>query len=247
VGAPRYTGGEPAARSVPRFERWELGARLYHWGNLSFLLLLVVSGIALFIPASLPSPGVSWLLVHEISAGLFIFGLIAHIVAAVWLSDLRSMWFARSDWRDFKSFARYYAGASHELPKAGKFDVWQKIYHTSLILLSTAAIATGVSLFLNAEVLTSFGHPWMRWQRLIHDCAATLFLLVILGHLYVRLAKLNWPKLRSMLSGTLTHAEFDAVHDWRRWQPPADDAPHLEKKAQHKREASVDRGATSHG
>ena len=97
------------------------------------------------------------------------------------------------------------------MPKSGKFDVWQKIYHTFLILVSAAAIATGVSLFLNAEVLATFGHPWMRWQRLIHDVSAALFLGMILGHLYIRLARLNWPKLRSMFGGTLTRAEFDAA------------------------------------
>ena len=247
IGAPRYVDGEPAAPQVRSFERWELGARLYHWGNLIFLMLLIVSGIALFLPASLPASGISWLLVHEIGAGLFMLGLVAHIVAAVRLSDLRSMWFNRPDWRDFKRYARYYAGADRELPKSGKFDVWQKIYHAFLVVVSAVAIFTGVSLFLNAEMLTSFSHPWMRWQRLIHDCSATLFLLVILGHLYVRLVKLNWPKLRSMFTGALTRNEFDAMHDWRRWRPPADDASHEQKKADHKREASIAPGATHHG
>ena len=112
LGAPRYTGGEPAVPGAQRFERWGVGARLYHWGNLLFLLILIVSGTALFLPGILPPPGASWLLVHEIGAGLFIVGLVGHIVAAAWLSDLRAMWFSRPDWRDFKSFARYYAGPS---------------------------------------------------------------------------------------------------------------------------------------
>ena len=253
LGAPVFMNGDSAPTDPHGFERWELGARLYHWGNLLFLLLLIVSGIALFLPGTWAEPGISWLLVHEIGAGLFTLGLLAHIVAAVWLSDLRGMWFGRGDWRDLKTFVRYYSGAGHNLPKSGKFDVLQKIYHAFLTLLSIAAIFTGVSLFLNAEVLASLSHGWMRWQRLVHDSSATLFLLVILGHLYVRLAKLNWPKLRSMFTGDLTRAEFDREHDWRRWQPPADDAPHAQKKAQHRQEASVghhadiDPGAASRG
>lgn len=222
-GGPLGRGGEPPPAGAAEVRRWSVGPRLYHWGNAALLLGLVLSGLALFAPGLLPAlqqtVGISWLLFHEILAGLFIVGLIVHIVAAIGWGDTWSMWFARGDGRDLGAMAGYYAGTRRDLPGFGKYDPWQKIFHAVLALLSLVVIFTGVSLFLNAEALAYLGHGWLRWQRLIHDVAAFAFMAVLLGHVYVRLARLNWPKLRAMFTGRLSAGEFRAAHDWRRWQP----------------------------
>lgn len=222
LGTPRHYGGE-VPPPAEQFERYEAGARLYHWGNLAFLLLLIVSGLALYRPGWLQPPGASWLLLHEIGAGLFVLGLALHIVFAFWRADPRTMWVARGDGAELRASLQYYGGGRPDLPRAGKYDAWQKLYHAFLTLLAIASIATGVSLFLNAEVLASFTHDWMRWQRLIHDLAAFSFVAVILAHAYVRLTRQNWPTLAAMITGRISRRDFLARYDWRRWQPPPAD------------------------
>ena len=228
-----------------RVERYELGARLYHWGNAAVLVLLIVTGAGLFVPG-LPPPGISWLLAHEILASTFIVLLVVHIVTALALTDAASMWRLNGrDGDELRASLRFFFRREPVVPRTGKYDVWQKLYHALLTLLALASIVTGISLFLNTEGFATFGHAWMRWQRLVHDAAAFLFLAFIIGHVYVRLLKLNWPVLRSMFTGTMTRAEFDATRDWRRWQPPAADASHRDKRIAHRHEATEHRDEPS--
>lgn len=223
----------PAEKAPPpgvgRVERYELGARLYHWGNFVVLLLLLVSGAAFFfagwLPPLKPWAGISWLLVHEILAGLFIALLILHIVFSIVRTGLGAMWFGRGDGRDLARRAGYHFGGSAPLPRTGKYDVAQKIYHLLLAIFAVVMIATGISLFLNAEVFTSLGHGWMRWQRILHDIFAFLFAAVIIGHVYLRLLRPRWPALRAMITGWISRDEFERDHDWKRWQPEPPQAP----------------------
>src|SRR5207302_3337943 len=80
TGQPSST--DSAAKLPPgaEVEKYEMGARLYHWGNLLFLLGLTISGIALFVPGELR--GAPWLVIHEVSAVAFIAGLILHVIVA---------------------------------------------------------------------------------------------------------------------------------------------------------------------
>jgi cytochrome b subunit of formate dehydrogenase len=212
----------PGARD---FERFELGARLYHWGNFALIAGLLLSGSTFFLPGALfplqPIFGFSWLTVHVVLALLFIIGVALHIVFAFVRADPHSMWFERRDWRDMGRLARYYIGASETIPKYGKYDVWQKLFHAFLALLALTVIVTGASLTINAEVLATLDQDWIRYQRLFHDAAAALFAAVVLGHVYQRLLKLNWPKLAAMFTGTISASEFRRAHDWNRWHAKA--------------------------
>jgi hypothetical protein len=92
-------------------------------------------------------------------------------------------------------------------------------------------------LFLSAEDLASFNHRPMRWMRLGHEFMAAFTIMLVAGHIYARLVKTQWPKVRAMIDGGLARRDFEAEHDWRRWQPPPADAPPEERHAQHRREA----------
>jgi cytochrome b subunit of formate dehydrogenase len=220
--------GAPPPPGVHAFERFELGARLYHWGNFGIILGLLLSGATFFLPGALsplePIFGFSWLTVHVLLALLFVTGIGVHIVFAFLRADPRSMWFERRDWRDMRRLAGYYVGTSATIPKYGKYDVWQKIFHAFITLLALTVIVTGVSLTINAETLATLDQNWIRYQRLFHDIAAALFLAVVLSHVYERVLKLHWPKLVAMFTGTISASEFRRAHDWNRWHPkPAEE------------------------
>jgi len=209
----------PASRVSPhaRVVRYELGARLYHWGNTFLMLGLGLSGLALYSPGALT--GASWLVIHEVLAVFFILALGLHIVVAPMRGDGRSMWFDAKDVRDLRDIAAHFVGLTQTYPAFGKYDPWQKVYHAALTLIAAALIFSGVYLFVSAEAWGTFSHAWVRLMRLLHDVGAFAFMAIIVGHVYFGIIRVNWPQLVSMLTGRLRGSSFNLHHDAARWQP----------------------------
>lgn len=227
-GTPNYEAAETTTPAGTKtFNRYAIGGRLYHWGIVGVMVVLLLSGAAFFFPGGVSSPkgatGISWLLVHVIFAGIFIAFVLVHIGYAIFETGLHDMNFHRGDGHDLKRRVGYYLGGHARLPKHGKFDVLQKVYHLLLSLFALVMIATGISLFLNSEMFGTLNADWLRWQRLLHDIFAFLFLAVIIAHVYLRLLGQRRAKLASMFTGDLPRAAFEREHDWRLWQPEPSD------------------------
>ncbi len=200
-------------------EKYELGARLYHWGNFVFLVMLAVSGIALLVPRSIRTLFGSWLLIHEIFSVLYIGGLLVHIFAALKRGEPRTMWFERRDWSDLKIIAANFFGRSRQYPRFGKYDPLQKIYHAVLTIISAVLVFSGIYLFFSVEAWATFSHEWLRWQRLLHDLSAVAVVAVILGHIYFGLIRVNWANLAAIITGKLSASYFRLRHNANRWKP----------------------------
>jgi len=222
----RFTGhpvSNAPATKLPanaRVLKYEVGARLYHWGNSLLLLGLGLSGVALFAPGSLG--GGPWLVLHEILAVAFIAGLGLHIVVAPRRGDGRSMWFDARDARDLRLIATNFLGRTCHYPAFGKYDPLQKLYHALLMLLAAGLIVSGAYLMLSAETWATFSHTWMRDMRIVHDVSAFAFLAILVGHIYFGIIRVNWPQLMSMCTGRLRGSSFNRYHDAARWQPRED-------------------------
>jgi len=68
-GPPRHSSsGTRPPPGLASFERYEIGARLWHIGLVGILGALVISGAAFFAPGIIPGPvpvlGLTWLFVH---------------------------------------------------------------------------------------------------------------------------------------------------------------------------------------
>jgi Ni/Fe-hydrogenase 1 B-type cytochrome subunit len=219
----RRSMGEPVATEAGAEnltgEKYELGARLYHWGNFVFLTMLAVSGIALFVPRSIRGTLFSWVLIHEIFAALYILGLIVHILASLTRGEPRTMWFEARDWSDMKTIFANFFGRSREYPRFGKYDPLQKIYHAMLTVVSVVIIFSGLFLVFSAEAWATFSHEWLRWQRVLHDLSAFIFIAVILGHIYFGIIRVNWANLAAIINGKVSAGYFRLRHSAARWQP----------------------------
>jgi cytochrome b subunit of formate dehydrogenase len=200
-----------------RLLKYEIGARLYHWGNMVFLGGLAFTGVALFTPPAIWKA--RWLLLHEIFAALFIAGLGLHVAVAPLRGEGRSMWFERRDWRDLKLISANFIGLTREYPAFGKYDPLQKLYHAFLTVLSAAVIFSGIYLVLSAEIWASLSHEWMRIMRLMHDTAAFAFIAIIAGHIYFGVIRVNWPELAAMITGRLPGSYYNLYHNTERWKP----------------------------
>ncbi|HVQ13560.1 MAG TPA: cytochrome b/b6 domain-containing protein [Vicinamibacterales bacterium] len=220
VGYPVANTGAATLSPHARVVRYELGARLYHWGNTFLMLGLALSGVALYSPGSLS--GSAWLVIHEVLAVLFIIALVLHIVVAPTRGEGRSMWFDSKDVRDLRLIAANFVGLTHTYPALGKYDPWQKVYHALLALIAAALIFSGAYLFISAEAWGTFSHAWMRLMRLLHGVGAFALIAIIVGHVYFGIIRVNWPQLVSMFTGRLRGSSFNLYHDAARWRPRDD-------------------------
>jgi cytochrome b subunit of formate dehydrogenase len=219
IALPVFTEA-PQPRGSGNVERYEVGARLYHWGGVFLLMAaLAASGLALYAPGTMPQAPISWLRIHELFAGLFIVGVLLHIGFSLLQGDPGSMWFERGDWKDLVQMSGYAFGKKRTYPHFGKYDVIQKIYHLLLAVLVAVLIFSGSLLTLNGEVMVTLSHNLMRWQRLLHDASSFLIVGMVLMHAYLRLLKANWPTLVSMFTGVISMEYFRRHHDYKRWSP----------------------------
>lgn len=223
-GRPTYAQGSASAPAEPAaFERYAAGGRLYHWGILGLMVLLLMSGAAFFAPGGVISlvglADISWLLVHVILGWLFVAFIIVHMGYGFLDTGMQHMLYHKGDGRDFAMRLKHYVWGNGKLEKHGKFNVVQKTYHWMLVGFALVMIGTGISLFLSSEMVVSLSGNWVRWQRLIHDVFSFLFLAVIVAHVYMRLLRTRWPQLVSMITGKLSRPAFEHEHDWDKWKP----------------------------
>jgi cytochrome b subunit of formate dehydrogenase len=225
VGEPRRssTGALPPP-GLTYIERYEVMGRFWHWSLFGMLLALWISGAAFYSPGSVPALplGISWLFVHLAMAILFTVGSFVHSIHGfIGHLDPRTVWFDRHDWQELVASARYYLGLTPEVPKLGKFGVWNKVFHTALAVLALIMIISGISLSLDTLGWASIDQNWQRRQRLLHDFGSYGFLVVLAAHVFWQLLKSRRAQLRSIFTGKIPVETFSANHDWDRWQPHA--------------------------
>ena len=192
----RRSRSSPPAKPPARYNR---NQRIYHWGNSLLLAAVSLSGFSLFFRRSPDGPfGLTSLQIHVWSGLLFAAGVVFHAVAASLRGDWRSM---RPELRDFREAAviwRNFLGNTGSYPAAGKYDALQKLFHHTLALLSISFTASGVWMWLSAERIHFPGRVWLHVLRLVHDLSALLLVVMIAGHLYFSLIKVNRANLKDI-------------------------------------------------
>lgn len=219
TGQPRSTEHFPPDAFPERAARYEIGARLYHWGNAVFVIVLAISGYALFVPGVMKPAAGGWLRIHEWAAAAFAAGILVHAVAAPFKGEGRAMWFEGRDWRDMRTIVSNFLGRTRQYPAFGKYDPFQKLYHAAVVLLSACVIASGCVLTVSAEVWTTVPRDLLRWMRLLHDVSAVSFVSIVAGHVYFGVIRVNWPTLGSIVTGRLSGAYLRLYHSPQRWRP----------------------------
>jgi formate dehydrogenase subunit gamma len=185
-----------AARREPQLQRFDLTERLVHWSLAAIVLVLLLTGAELYIPAFSLAVG-HRALVEDI-----------HVYVGIFL-PLPLLAGAAGPWRrallaDVRRLARWSAGEAEwfrrRRPRLGKFNPGQKLAATLVAGFLILALATGLLMrWAPASLLT-----FQTGATLVHDVVFLLLAALVMGH--VVLAVANREALRSMLRGRVSEA-----------------------------------------
>jgi len=181
--------------------RYGPAARANHWITAASLILLAISGLALFDPSlffltALFGGGQNTRALHPwIGVVLFISFFIFFI--QLWRANLPE----RVDWIWLSRIKDVVTGNEERLPELGKYNAGQKGIFWSMAGLILVLIASGTIIW--EQYFAQYSSiPTRRIAVLVHAVAAVLVICVFILHVYAAI----WTRgtLRAMTRGTVT-------------------------------------------
>lgn len=197
--------------------------RLFHWVNLFSMGVLLVSGLAIYLPGSLISlnrPAFFWFAWHRWFTALFLITTVFHIVYDGFVIDrISNMWLGRGEVHRLTTVLKNFFGLTKDYPLYGKYHPAQIIYHWTLSANLLALSVSGFVLwkpFRDLLPLSLFGLGWefIYYNRILHDFFTATLTASLAGHVYFALLKKNWAELKSMFTGKISLAEYRKSHQW---------------------------------
>lgn len=175
--------------------------RVNHWVTAGSLILLLLSGMALFHPALYFLTGLfgggqvtRWL--HPF-VGVLLFLSFLVLFLQLWRLNLPKP----EDVTWVENLGAVVTGQEEKLPELGKYNAGQKFIFWAMSALIVVLIASGVMIWEQY-----FPHlvsiPVRRWAMLVHSLAAVAIILVFILHVYAAI----WTRgtIRAMTRGTVT-------------------------------------------
>lgn len=189
---------------VTTVHRYSAGARLNHWVTAISLVLLALSGMALFHPSLF------------FLTGLFGGGTLTRtihpwigVVLAVSLLGLFFRFWKQNLWRHVDSvwlmkLRKVLAGHEEDIPEIGKYNAGQKLVFWMMSILIVTLFASGIVLWdqQHGALGLNFSVDLKRLAVLVHAVAAVVAILVWIVHVYAAF----WVKgtVSAMTRGTVT-------------------------------------------
>jgi formate dehydrogenase subunit gamma len=182
-------------------DRYTAGARVNHWITATCLILLALSGLALFTPSlyfltGLFGGGQFTRFIHP-WIGVVLFFSFAGLFLRFWKANLwkseDGTWMARL--RDVM------AANDDRLPEVGKYNAGQKVVFWSMSILIITLIASGVVIW--DQYFSEYSTiPQKRIAILIHAVAAVAIICVWIVHVYAAI----WVRgtINAMTKGQVT-------------------------------------------
>lgn len=182
-------------------DRYTAGARVNHWITATSLVLLALSGLALFHPrlfflSGLFGGGPLTRIIHP-WIGVILFFSFFGLFIRFWKANL----WKREDGTWLARIRDVLTGHEERLPEMGKYNAGQKSVFWSMSVLIIVLITTGVIIwdqyFLGLTTIEQ-----KRWALLVHSMAAILAISVWIIHVYAAI----WVRgtIRAMTRGSVT-------------------------------------------
>lgn len=193
-------------------------ARIFHWVHAGAFLLLVLTGIFLFVPPAAFLAQDSWSrLVHRIAAVVFVLAPIMQLIAnkktAVASLKTALTWGA-DDFKWAMAMPRYYFLSDEAaMPPQDEMNTGQKLWYTLLIVFSPIFVITGILMWFFKDILPS---AVFQWSVFAHDVAFIVIFMMFLVHIYLGvihpLMRQHGGSFSAMVDGTVTEEYAKSHH-----------------------------------
>jgi len=104
-------------------------------------------------------------------------------------------------------------------PRHGKYDAFMKLFHWGLVLCLVVLGISGLYLWSPYNIMPTISPSLESTLRLFHDIFAFLLIGLVAGHIYFAILPINWPVLRSIMTGTISGDAYNHDFDSSRWTP----------------------------
>jgi formate dehydrogenase subunit gamma len=164
-------------------DRYPVGARINHWITAASLILLAISGLAMFYPSffflSALFGGGQWTRTIHPWIGVVLFFSFAGLFLRFWKANL----WRRADGTWLARLRDVLADKEENLPEVGRYNAGQKVVFWSMSILIIILICTGIVIWDQYFYpLTSIEQK--RWALLVHAIAAVTAICVWIVHFY---------------------------------------------------------------
>ena len=184
-----------------RVRRYSGGARINHWITAICLVLLALSGLAMFHPWLFFLSGLfgggQWTRTIHPWIGVVLFFSFLGLFLQFWSANL----WKREDSQWLTQTSDVIAGNDEKLPEVGKYNAGQKLVFWSMSLLIIILIGSGLMIW-NVYFGSYTSINQQRWALLVHSMAAVVAICVWIVHVYAGI----WVKgtIHAMTRGTVT-------------------------------------------
>jgi len=211
----------PVPSGVPaRIQRHSLAARLFHWTMAASMLTLLFSA---FVPI-LDLEFAGWLTIHWIAGVVLIATIVYHIIHAIGWQDFWSMMnFGPSFFKEGVATLRHVLSSKAPEPKAGKYPFDHRMYHHTIVVVSLAAIVTGVMMMMRIDTPFFTRDPYFISDQAvgvvfaIHGLAGVSLILLIASHIYFAIRPEKRWITWSMVRGWIDREHYAEHFDPAKW------------------------------
>jgi formate dehydrogenase subunit gamma len=176
-------GDEIRPGDPPTVSRYRLETRINHWTTAVAMVLLVLSGLAMFHPAlfflSIVFGGGETMRALHPWLGLVLVGSFALLFRRFWRGNLWN----RTDGTWALHLGDLVRGREDKMPEIGKYNAGQKFVFWAMALLILVMLTTGLVIW-EAYFGRATPIPLQREAIFIHSMAAVFVILVLILHVY---------------------------------------------------------------
>ena len=186
----------------PLIERYTPNERSNHWVTAICFIVLTVSGLAMFHPATAWMAvflgGGQWTRILHPFFGILMFVSFALLVLRFWHHNH----FEKGDTQWLKQVGDVVNNREERLPKVGRYNAGQKVLFYVLILCMLGLLFSGIVIW-RAYFAFYFPIEVVRFAALLHAFCAFVIICSIVVHIYAGL----WVKgsIGAMVRGTVTY------------------------------------------
>lgn len=202
---------------MERVQKYTKPARVFHWVHTSAFLLLVITGLILFVPAFGFLAQDSWTrVIHRLAAVVFVVAPLIQILAnkqSTKTALKKAFSWGKDDMDWAMAMPRYYfLSDESSMPPQDEMNTGQKLWFFILIIFSPLFVITGILMWFFKYTLPS---EIFQWSVFIHDVAFIVVFLMFLVHIYLGvihpLMRTHGGSFSSMVDGTVT-ADYAKSH-----------------------------------